>query len=381
MKLVFVPDSFKGSLSSAEMCRILREEALRVFPQAETVSIPMADGGEGTVDALVASCGGEVRTLTVVGPDGHPVDARYAIIRDDDGPAAVVEMAQASGLPLMAQPDPMTATSFGTGMLIRHCLEEGCRRLYVGLGGSATNDGGMGMLTALGVRFLDNEGRDLTGSGAELAQIASVSLEDLMPEAVHAEFRVLADVTNPLLGPTGATMVYGPQKGATPGMLDALEAGMTHYADVMEQALGHTFRDRPGAGAAGGLGAALCGILHGEMTPGMEMMMTAAHLRERLAGADLVVTGEGSLDGQSIRYGKACGVIAGLCAERQIPVIAIVGGIGPGGEDFARLGLTSIMPIVPRPMSLQDSISAAPALYADAAARAFRLVKMGGKTH
>lgn len=377
MKFLFAPDSFKGSLSSAAMCRILEEQAKRAFPQVETVSIPIADGGEGTAEALVASCGGQLCRLDVVGPDGHLVSASYAIL--ENGQAAVVEMAQASGLPLMKQPDPMSATSFGTGMIMRHCLASGIRRLYVGIGGSATNDGGMGMLTALGVRFVDADGRDLTGSGAELRQIASVSLADMMPEVRQADIRVMADVTNPLLGPTGATMVYGPQKGATPGMLTELEEGMTHYADVMEQAAGRSFRDMPGAGAAGGMGAALCGVLHGQMIPGMDMMMRAARFHERLTDVDLVVTGEGRLDGQSVHYGKACGVIAGLCAERDIPVLAIVGGIGPGGEELAQIGLNSAMTIVPGPISLAESMERAAEMYADAAARAFRMIAMGGK--
>ena len=377
MKFLFAPDSYKGSLSSMAMCRILEEQARRFFPQVETVSIPIADGGEGTAEALVASCGGQLCRLDVVGPDGHLVSANYALL--ENGQAAVVEMAQASGLPLMKKPDPMSATSFGTGMLMRHCLAAGVRRLYIGLGGSATNDGGMGMLTALGVRFVDAEGRDLTGSGAELKQIAAVSLADLMPEIGQAEIRVLADVTNPLLGPTGATMVYGPQKGATPGMLAALEEGMAHYADVVEQATGQSIRDLPGAGAAGGMGAALCGVLHGQMIPGMDMILRAAHFSERLNDVDLVVTGEGCLDGQSIRYGKACGVIAGLCAERGIPVLAIVGGIGPGGEELSQRGLNSAMTIVPGPISLAESMEKAADLYADAAARAFRLMAIGGK--
>ena len=377
MRLLFVPDSFKGSLSSTVMCQLLEEEAHRVFPQAECISIPMADGGEGTVEAMVSACGGEIGMLPVIGPDGRAVQAAYGVIADEDDDAAVVEMAQASGLPLMAKPDPMTATSFGTGMLLRHCLEAGYHRIYVGIGGSATNDVGMGMLTALGARFLDAQGRDLTGSGAELMQVHTVDLSELMPEAIHADIRVMADVNNPLLGENGATMVYGPQKGATPEQIFHLEAGMAHYADVLEQAIGRSIRNLPGAGAAGGMGAALCGVLHGSITPGMDVMLAVSHLRERLPGTSLVITGEGCLDKQSICYGKICGVIAGLCADAHVPVLAIVGGMGEGSEDFARLGLTSVMPITPGPMSLAEAITAAQALYADAAARAFRMLQMG----
>lgn len=387
MKLVFAPDSFKGSLRSAEMTEILSEEAAKVFPEAELVCIPIADGGEGTVEALIASCGGTLESAMTLGPDGAPVQAVYGLM--DGGTTAVVEMAQASGLPLAGEDaNPMMASSFGTGLLIRQCLELGVSKLYVGLGGSATNDGGMGMLTALGARFLDARGNILTGSGSELKLIDRIELDGLMPEIFTTEIHVIADVNNPLLGETGATYVYGPQKGATDMMLLQLEEGMKHYANMLEAAIkryadslniitGRDIRHEPGVGAAGGMGAALYGVMNGTLCAGIDAMLETVRFAERVQGADLLITGEGRLDEHSIVYGKICGMIAARCAQAGIPVIALVGSMGPGAAALYEIGQTSIMTVVNEPMTVKQAIENARDLYRDAASRMFRMLRMG----
>lgn len=376
MKLVFAPDSFKGSLRSAEMTEILCEEAAKVFPEAQLVPIPVADGGEGTVEALTAACGGELHSMTVISPDGSPVQAVYGLM--DSGMTAVIEMAQASGLPLMGDhPDPMHATSLGTGLMIRHCLEHGARKLYVGLGGSATNDGGMGMLTALGARFLDADGNILTGSGSELQLIDRIDLDGLMPEIAQAEIHAIADVNNPLLGPTGATYIYGPQKGATPDLLPVLENGMAHYAQLLETIVGKDIHSLPGSGAAGGMGAALYGVLNANISAGIEAMLETVRFDDHLKGADLVITGEGRLDEQALLFGKVCGVIAARCAAANVPIIALVGSMGPGAAALEDIGMSSIMTTVNAPMTLKEAIRDARKLYADAAARIFRMIRIG----
>lgn len=376
MKLVFAPDSFKGSLRSAEMTDILTEEAQKVFPDAELVSIPIADGGEGTVEALIAACGGVMERATVISPNGTPVEALYGLM--DGGTTAVIEMAQASGLPLMGEElNPMTATSIGTGMLIRHCAMLGVRKMYIGLGGSATNDGGMGMLTALGVRFLDKNGAELTGSGGELGLIHEIDLSGLMPHLLHIDIHVITDVNNVLLGPMGATRIYGPQKGATPEMMDELERGMAHYADLLEALLGSDIRHQAGSGAAGGMGAALYGVLRGKMYDGINAMLDTVRFNERISGADLVVTGEGRIDEHSILYGKVCGVIAARCAAMDVPVIALVGSMSRDALAMHDIGLSTVMTAVNAPMTVGQAIDNARTLYTDAAARMFRMLRIG----
>ena len=367
MRLIFAPDSFKGSLSSGEMCRILQQEARAVFPDAELLAVPMADGGEGTVDALYTACGGYCGKLTVTGPEGTPVQAAYAVLPGGD---AVMELAQCAGLPLMHSPDPMRATTLGAGEMLRHMMDAGAETVYIGLGGSATNDGGMGLLTALGARFYDAAGQLLSGGAADMCRVARADFSGMMD--IPAKLRIIADVTNPLLGEHGATYVYGPQKGAAGETLHALEAGMARYADLVEAALGVSLRNRPGAGAAGGTGFALL-ALGAEMLPGTEAMLRLTGLAEKIPGASLVVTGEGRLDAQSVRYGKVCGVIARLCADAGVPCCAIVGSMGEGAEAFLDLGNNSIMTLPDRPMTLEESMRDAERLYRSAARRMFRL--------
>lgn len=375
MKFVFAPDSFKGSLTAQEMCAFLAEEAQRAFPGCETVSLPVADGGEGTADALATACGGEMRRARVTGPMGEPAEAHFALL---PGGAAVVEMAQASGLPLVTgKKNPLTASSFGTGELILHALDAGAERLLIGIGGSATNDGGMGMLSALGARFYGAQGETLRGSGAELARAARADFDGLDARLAWTQIEVICDVTNPLLGPDGATVVYGPQKGVTPAMSTALEAGMANYAALLENTLGRDVSRFPGAGAAGGMGAALGGVLGARLKKGIDAVLDAVDFDARIAGCDAVFTGEGRIDRQSVAFGKATAGVARRCRKQDVPVIAIVGGMGPGAEAFYDEGRVSIFTTVNGPMTVETAIKNAAPLYRDAARRAFQTLAIG----
>lgn len=375
MKLVFASDSFKGSLSATRIAQLLREEAEACFPGAETAAVPVADGGEGTVDALLTALGGEKRAAKVTGPLGEPVEAIYGIL---PGGAAVMEMAQASGLPLATRRDPLCATSRGTGELLAHALRAGCRKILIGIGGSATNDGGMGMLSALGARFLTEKGETVPDGGAGLALVDRADLSGLMPELAEAEITVICDVSNPLLGPDGATAVYGPQKGVTPETYPLLEKGMERYAGVLENTLGRNIAAMPGGGAAGGVGAALGGVLGARLKRGIDAVLDMVGFDRLLEDADLVVTGEGCMDEQSVAYGKVISGVAARAASRGIPVCAIVGGMKPGAERFMEDSKHhSVMTTVNAAMPLEQAIEEAERLYRSAARRMFRLIDMG----
>ncbi len=374
MRFIFASDSFKGSLTALRIAEILNEEALRCFPSAETVSIPVADGGEGTVDALLMALGGEKRSVTVTGPDGRPVRAAYAVTPDG---TAVLEMAAASGLPLMQEKNPMTATSRGTGELLAHVLREGARNILLGIGGSATNDGGLGFLLALGARFADENGQSVPEGGAGLAKVRRADFSGLMPELANAKITVICDVSNPLLGPTGATAVYGPQKGVTPDMLPILEAGMANYAAVLSATLGREMNAIPGYGAAGGMGMALAGVLGAELRRGIDAVLDAVHFDDLLQGADLVVTGEGCMDEQSVRYGKVAVGVAARADRASVPVCAIVGSMRPGAEAFLDCPGHSAVTTVNGVMSLEEALDNAEFLYRQAARRMFQLFRAG----
>ena len=375
MKFVFASDSFKGSLSAVRIAQLLRAEAEECFPGVETVCMPVADGGEGTVEALLMALGGQRRQVTVTGPLGDPVCATYGVT---PGGVAVMEMAQASGLTLTSQRDPLRASSRGTGEMLAHALKNGQREILLGIGGSATNDGGMGMLEALGARFLDEEGKALPGCGASLHRVCRVDLSRLLPQLREARITVICDVTNPLLGPTGATAVYGPQKGVTPELMPLLEAGMARYAQALARAVGRQVTDVPGYGAAGGMGAALGGVLGATLRRGSDAVMALAGFDALLAGAELVVTGEGRLDGQSLAYGKAVAGIAERVDGKGIPVCALVGDMGPGGEAFLTMSPRhSVMVASDGPMPLSSAMEQAEELYRSAARRMFRMLRVG----
>lgn len=388
MKLILAPDSFKGSLTSTQEIHLLKQAAEKVFrddTELEIHAVPMADGGEGTVDALLSLLGGERIGVTVEGPaSGVDVLAEYGILSDRR--TAVLEMAQASGLPLVEAAQRKTGEAFelplrssrGTGQMIADALRRGARDFLLGIGGSATNDGGMGMLEALGVRFLDEKGNALPGCGASLSSIREIDCEGRLPELKECRFTVICDVTNPLLGPTGATYVYGPQKGGNTDVLDDLEAGMSNYAKVLEETLGKSVTGLPGSGAAGGMGAALRGFLDAKLRRGIDVMLELARFDELLENADLAVTGEGRLDGQTVAFGKVAGGIRERCLKRGVPVVAITGGMGEGAADFYDSG-ASVITSVNRPMSLENAMEASEAesLFADAAERMFRMVRIG----
>ncbi len=369
MKIVIAPDSFKGSLSAREACDAIAEGVRRVQPDAELDLIPMADGGEGTVDALVAATNGKFHATPVTGPLGEPVDARWGMMgegTEGEPPTAVVEMAAASGLPLVGERrDPMRTTTYGTGELVRAALEAGARRIIVGIGGSATNDGGAGAAQAVGVRFVDGVGLTLEDglAGGDLGAVATVDATVRDPRLEGCEIVVACDVDNPLCGPRGASAVYGPQKGANEETVAALDANLAHFADVFERDLACTVRDMPGAGAAGGLGAGLVAFFDGRLEPGIDIVLRALRVEERIAGADLVLTGEGQLDAQS-DMGKVIFGLGRLAKSDGIPVIALVGSVGPGVEavrDYVRAHFS----IVNRPMDLASAQREAATLLAD----------------
>ena len=377
MKLIFAPDSFKGSLSALESCDILERVAARHFPGAETISVPVADGGEGTVDALLRAMGGERRQMQVSGPIFEPVTATWGML--SDGATAVMEMAQASGLPYVPQDkrDPRNATTLGTGEMLAEAIRQGARKILIGIGGSATNDGGIGLLTALGAVFTDAAGKRVSPVGGALATVAHADFSGLMPELRQTQITVICDVTNPLLGENGATFIYGPQKGATEAIRDELEAGMAHYAKVVQDALGRDIASFPGAGAAGGLGAARGGVLGATLKSGIDAVLDAVDFDKKLDGVSLAVTGEGRIDEQSVRFGKVPVGVAKRCAARGIPTVAIVGGIGEGAEGLYELCESTIQTTVSGPMSLEKAMQDAPALYEQAADRLMRAIRIG----
>ena len=379
MKIVVAPDSFKGSVTALQAANAMETGLRRIFPAATIEKIPMADGGEGTVQSLVDATGGHFQTRRVLAPLGDEVDAQFGILAD--GETAVIEMAAASGLTLVP-PDkrnPLKTTTYGTGQLIRAALEAGCRRLIIGIGGSATNDGGAGMAEALGVKLLDANGNPIPRGGGGLGTLAKIDITGLHPAIAETDTTdtvVACDVNNPLTGPEGASHVYGPQKGATPAIIETLDAHLAHFDAVLTQTLGKSFNAIPGAGAAGGLGAGLMAFLNAELRLGVDIMVDAVKLNERVKGASLVFTGEGQLDFQTV-FGKTPVGVAKVAKAYDIPVIAIAGGIAEGAEAVYDAGIDAMLGIVHEPMSLELAVADASRLIADTAERAARLIAIG----
>ena len=367
MKFVFASDSFKGTLSSAEIGAMLCESARAAFPDCDCRSVTMADGGEGSVAAVLSAAGGRTVPGRAHDPLGGAVDAFYGVT---DGGCAVIETAAASGLTLIdeARRDILAASSYGTGELIAHALDAGYADITLALGGSATNDGGAGAMAALGARFLDADGRTLAPNGASLRRIASIDLSHMHPRLTHARFTAMCDVNSPLTGPLGATMTYGPQKGAsTPALLGELEAGMENYARALRRAFPGRDVEFPGAGAAGGLGAACALFLGAALKPGAEAVLDLTGFDTLLRGADLAVTGEGRADAQSVR-GKAVAAVAARCKKAGVPLIALVGSAGPGADALLGCGVTGLLEVSPDGCPPPDR---AAALYRAAADRLF----------
>lgn len=377
-RVVVAPDSFKGSLSSVEAAVAIRSGVYRAAPDSQVTIVPMADGGEGTVDAVLAAAGGERVSVTVTGPLGEPVEAAYGLL--SDGRTAVIEMAAASGLPLLSAEarDPMAATTYGTGQLLRDALERGAKRIMIGLGGSATNDGGMGMAQALGVRFLDRSGQEMPeyGCGRLLADIESIDTAGIDPRLASSDVTILSDVTNPLCGPDGASAVYGPQKGATPELVERLDGGLAHYAARIAAHNGRLVRDVPGAGAAGGLGAGLLAFCNAELKPGIRVIMELAGFERAAEGARLVITGEGRTDGQTA-FGKVPAGIADAARRTGVPVVCLSGGLGEGSDVLYEHGIAALFSIANRPMTLDEAMRDAGTLLADAAENIVRLYRAG----
>lgn len=374
MRLLFVSDSFKGSLSSSETAALLTKAAQAVFGECTCMSLPVADGGEGTVEAVTAAKHGKIVEAAVHDPLMRRITARYGVT----GGKAIIEMAAASGLPLLLEEErnPLHTTTYGTGELIMDALRRGCREIAVAIGGSATNDGGMGCIRALGGRFLDKDGKELSGCGRDLAAVNRIDLSGLEPLLKKMTLTVLCDVKNPLCGADGATRTFSAQKGATPAVMKELEQGMCRYRDVIRRQFGTDCDKMEGAGAAGGLGAALCVFLGGEMRSGIETVLDLTGFDKALAQADLVVTGEGKTDAQS-----ACGkVMAGVGRRAKamgVPVAGLSGSLGEGAERLYDYGISSLMTTVSRPMTLDEAMQNAAALYYDAAVRLFRLIQIG----
>jgi glycerate kinase len=358
MKIVIAPDSFKESLSSIEVARQIEAGFREIFPGAEILKLPVADGGEGTVEALVAATGGQIRKARVSGPLGTPVQAFYGVC--GNGRTAVIEMAAASGLALVPadRRNPLLTSSFGTGQLIRRALDDGLRHLIIGIGGSATNDAGAGMLQALGVRLLDGQGQDLPAGGGALGRLAAIDVSSLDPRLRDCEIEVACDVDNPLTGERGASAVYGPQKGATPAMVEELDANLALFARMVERHLGRSMDAVPGAGAAGGMGGALLVFLGARLRPGVEIVLDAIDLKTLMRDADLVITGEGRIDGQSI-YGKTPVGVARIAGEQGVPVIALAGSLGPDAEDVLACGIQALFSVVQGPCKLEEALATA----------------------
>ncbi len=374
-RIVVAPQSFKGALDARDVAAAIAEGLGAVWPDAVIDLMPVADGGEETVRALVEASGGEYRESEVRDPLGRPVRARWGLI--DGGATAVLEMAAASGLPLLRprELDPRRASSFGTGELIRDAARAQPRRVIIGIGGSATNDGGAGMLRALGLRFVDGEGRELPEGGAALGALARVEGElDRWLRGV--EVLVASDVRNPLTGPEGASVVFGPQKGALVEDVMVLEGALAHFADVVAATLGKDVRDEPGAGAAGGLGFALMAFLGASLRPGAELVLDAVRFDERVRGAALCVTGEGRLDGQSL-FGKASITVARRARDAGVPVAAVVGSLGPGFEGAWSEGIRAIETLVTGPADLDALMRECRALVRAAAERLARTLQLG----
>jgi glycerate 2-kinase len=335
MRILIAPQEYKGTLTAPEAAAAIADGTRRAMPDAELVFLPLADGGPGTVEAIVGATGGSFRTTTVRGALGEAVVARWGLLPDN---TAVIEMAAAAGLTLVpeAQRDPRVATTYGVGQLIIAALDAGARSIIIGLGGSATNDGGAGMAQALGARLLDASGDDLPPGGAALTQLDRIDFSAIDGRLAQTQVLGATDVRNVLCGPEGASIVYGPQKGATPAIAQELDAALSHYADVIQRDLGTAVADVPGAGAAGGLGAGLIAFLRAQIRSGIDVVAEAVHLADRMRDADVVLTGEGRLDNQTA-YGKTVAGVARIAGEQRVPVIALPGSLGEGWESVRNL--------------------------------------------
>lgn len=342
-KILLVPDSFKGTLSSRQVCQVMAGQLRRFFPQAQVKSIPVADGGEGSVEAFLAAAGGERRTRTVTGPFGEPVEAFYGVL--GDGRTAVIEMAACAGLPLAeGRLNPERATTYGVGELLLAAKEAGCTKAILGLGGSCTNDGGAGAAAALGAKFTRADGAAFVPSGGTLGEIAALDVSPVAQALQGMELTAMCDIDNPLYGEAGAAAVFAPQKGADAAMVARLDAGLRHLGQVSARCLGRDFSHLPGTGAAGGLGFGMAAFCGAQLRMGIDAVLDAVGFDSLLPGTDVVFTGEGKIDSQSAR-GKVVSGVAARCRKAGVPVVAVVGQIGQGFEEMYQQGLTAVFSI------------------------------------
>ena len=355
MKVVVAIDSLKGSLSSIEAGNTIKSAILSVKPDASVIVKPLADGGEGTTDAFIEGLGGEKTELSVTGPLGAPVNAYYGYLPQTN--TAIMEMASAAGITLIPENEknPLLATTYGVGEMIRHAIGKGCRNFIIGIGGSATNDGGIGMLKALGYSFLDENGQDIGEGGQALSKVMSIDASHICPELSECNFQVACDVNNPLCGSNGATYIYGPQKGVTEEMKEELDRGMAHFAQITERVLNNHFSEAEGAGAAGGLGFALLSYLNARLTPGIELILEAIELEKEVQDAYIVITGEGRLDHQTA-MGKAPVGVARLAKKYGARVIAFAGSVTKDAGACNDAGIDAFFPIVRGVTTLEEAM-------------------------
>ncbi|MEH0371418.1 glycerate kinase [Vibrio mimicus] len=372
MKVVIAPDSFKESLTAKQVCDAIQAGLARVWNDAKFVTIPVADGGEGTVQSLVDATQGRIVEVNVIGPQGKRVEAFYGMLGDNQ--TAVIEMAAASGLhhvPI-AQRDPKLTTSFGTGELIRHALDQGVTKLIIGLGGSATNDGGVGMLAALGARFTNADGEPIQLTGGGLRELANIDLSEFDDRLQHCDLLVACDVNNPLCGDKGASAVFGPQKGATPDDVRLLDGALQQFGLLTEKVTGKAVLQSAGAGAAGGMGAALLAYTHATLRPGIEIVLETVGLVHQVCDADLVITGEGRIDGQTV-HGKTPMGVAKVAKRFDVPVVALAGCTGDNYQAVYQCGIDAVFAAVPRAMSLEEALKESDFNLADLAENVARL--------
>ena len=355
MKFLLAPDSFKESMTAKEACIAMEKGILKIIPNAEIIHVPMADGGEGTMEALVDATNGKIFEVDVTAPLGNKVKGKYGIL--GDGKTAIIEIAQSSGLHLVKKEkrNPLIATTYGIGELIKAVLDKGIGKIIIGLGGSATNDGGVGMLQALGASFKDKEGAEIKFGGASLINLCTIDLSSFDKRIKYIDIEVACDVTNPLLGKNGASYVFGPQKGATDEMVYQLEKGLSNYVEVVNKVINKNIDNIEGAGAAGGLGAALVGFCNGRLRSGVELVIEYSALKDKLDGCDYVFTGEGSIDYQT-KFGKTLVGVSKIAKEKGIPVIAFAGRIGTGINELYSLGVKSIICIMQEVVSLEEAL-------------------------
>ena len=356
MKFVLAPDSFKESLTAKEVADAMEVGIKKIFKDAECVKVPMADGGEGTVQSLVDATDGKIYEVVVTGPLGNKVNAKYGIL--GDGQTAVIEMAEASGIHYVKKEDrnPLITTTFGTGELIKSALDKGVKKIIIGIGGSATNDGGAGMLQALGAKLLDKDNKEIPFGGGGLSELVKINLDDFDKRIKEVEIEVACDVSNTLTGKEGASAVFGPQKGATEEIIKILDENLHHYADIVNKTIGKDMENQKGSGAAGGLGFALLAFCDGKLNRGIDIVIKYADLSEKMKGASYVITGEGSIDSQT-KFGKTPFGVLQVAKQYDIPVIGIAGNVGEGIDELYDLGFDSILSIMPGVVTLDKALS------------------------